>query len=226
MSKVKWQDEIIASIKPKLFTTVLEWYHKIKNQPTTFFFSWNSRMWKTFLAEKIWNIFSKRSLVIPMSNFTSDAHLTALTWTSAGWKGYDEKTIIENYMEECEKENKDRYVLVFDEIEKADKSLSKFFLELLSTGKITLLNWKILDLRNSVIIFTSNLWAKILKKKIWFDNEEIVEKVNGLTEKVDNDLVIENIKNHFPPEFINRVWLNNIFVFNDLSTKAKESILL
>jgi len=161
-----------------------------------------------------------------MSNFTSDAHLTALTWTSAGWKGYDEKTIIENYMEECEKENKDRYVLVFDEIEKADKSLSKFFLELLSTGKITLLNWKILDLRNSVIIFTSNLWAKILKKKIWFDNEEIVEKVNGLTEKVDNDLVIENIKNHFPPEFINRVWLNNIFVFNDLSTKAKESILL
>lgn len=79
LSCIVWQDELLKQIKPKLFTSLLEMNYKLKETPTTFFFWWNSRMWKTYTWEKIWEIVSKGALTISMSNYTSDAHLSSLT---------------------------------------------------------------------------------------------------------------------------------------------------
>lgn len=117
--------------------------------------------------------------------------------------------------------------MIFDEIEKAHKSIFKFFLELLWTWKVNLLNGKVLDLRNSIIIFTSNLWtSSVNSKKIgfWIESQEKV-LVNWLSEEIDSDKVKNAIIENFPWEFINRVWLNNIYVFKDLSSEQKEKIL-
>lgn len=227
LSEIVWQDFILKQIKPKLFTSLLEMNYKVKEAPTSFFFWGNSRMGKTFLGEKIWEIISKKALVVSMSNYTSEAHLTSLTGTSAGWAWYMDKTILENYIEDCESQWIYKYVIIFDEIEKAHKSVFKFFLELLGTWKVNLLNWKVLDLKNSIIIFTSNLGtSNKSNKKIWFWIESQQDKlVNGISEEVNSDKIKESVLEYFPGEFVNRIWLNNIYVFNDLTAEQKQKIL-
>lgn len=203
------QDDIKEKIKPKVFTSITSMRLKIKERPTVFFFVWQSRSWKTLLARKIWEIVWWDYCFIPMANFTDETNLRSLLWAELWLVWCEKKAILEDYAFN----NKTwRYTIIFDEIEKMSKKIEPFFLEILDTWFVTLLSWRILDLRNSIIIFTSNLGME--------DENWIRQK------KVNKDLILNAIQRFFRPEIFNRMWWKDgVYIFSKLGKKDFEKII-
>lgn len=208
-AEIIWQDYIKEKIKPKIFTSITSMKLSIKERPTVLFFVWQSRSWKTLLARKIWEIVWWDYCFVPMANFTDETNLRSLLWAELWLVWCEKKAILEEYVF---KNKTWRYTIIFDEIEKMSKKIEPFFLEILDTWFVTLLSWRILDLRNSIIIFTSNLWME--------DEKWIRQK------KVNNDLILNSIQRFFSPEIFNRMWGKDwIYIFSKLTKKDFEKII-
>ncbi|MES0489931.1 MAG: ATP-dependent Clp protease ATP-binding subunit [Leptospirales bacterium] len=106
-------------------------------------------------------------------------------------------------------------VLLFDEIEKAHSEIQNILLQLLDEGTLTDTMGNEVDFRETVIILTSNLGARNLMKggRVGFDEEKT--RIDSKKEQV-----LEELKRHFSPEFLNRV--DDVIVFNSLT---REDIL-
>ncbi|RME24360.1 MAG: hypothetical protein D6806_09690, partial [Deltaproteobacteria bacterium] len=93
-------------------------------------------------------------------------------------------------------------VVLFDEIEKAHPEVFNVLLQLLDDGRLTDGHGRTVDFRNTVVIMTSNIGSEVL-----------AEKAGSITER-DRELVLEALRRHFRPEFLNRV--DDILVFRSL----------
>ncbi|MCX2956322.1 MAG: AAA family ATPase, partial [Candidatus Regiella insecticola] len=94
-------------------------------------------------------------------------------------------------------------VILFDEVEKAHPDVFNILLQVLDEGRLTDGRGRTVDFRNTVVIMTSNLGSElILEHSSETDFSKIKNKV------------MENVSNHFRPEFINRV--DEIIVFHRL----------
>ncbi|CCF59468.1 hypothetical protein KAFR_0H00590 [Kazachstania africana CBS 2517] len=113
-------------------------------------------------------------------------------------------------------------VVLFDEFEKAHPDVSKLLLQVLDEGKLTDSLGHQVDFRNTIIVMTSNIGQDILlSDKTLSKNDE-----NSDSGKIDPEIktqVIEEMKRHYPPEFINRI--DDILVFNRLSKEVLRSIV-
>lgn len=95
-------------------------------------------------------------------------------------------------------------IVLFDEIEKAHPEVLNLLLQILDDGRVTDSNGRTVDFKNTIIIMTSNLGSEyVLENK--------------------NDLVMSSVKEHFRPEFINRI--DELIIFNPLSKEALNKIL-
>jgi ATP-dependent Clp protease ATP-binding subunit ClpC len=109
-------------------------------------------------------------------------------------------------------------VVLFDEIEKAHPDVFNMLLQILEDGILTDSQGRRVDFKNTVIIMTSNVGARLItEKKVSF----------GFTESEDQnrdvkELVLGELKNAFRPEFLNRV--DDIIVFSKLSKTEIEEI--
>ncbi|MEQ1561688.1 MAG: AAA family ATPase, partial [Nitrospira sp.] len=112
-------------------------------------------------------------------------------------------------------------VILFDEIEKAHPEVFNILLQVLDNGKLTDSKGRVVNFRNSVIILTSNIGSRYVDKmeKIGFSSEQS-EKVKYEEAKTK---VMEALKDHFRPEFLNR--LDDIIIFDILGHKAIEEIV-
>ena len=110
-------------------------------------------------------------------------------------------------------------IVLFDEIEKADADIFNLLLQILEDGILTDSNGKKADFKNSVIIMTSNIGAKLIsnnKSAMGFtDDSDEARKYSRM-----KALVTDEVKRFFKPEFINRI--DEIIVFSALT---KEQIL-
>lgn len=109
-------------------------------------------------------------------------------------------------------------IVLFDEIEKADKSLYDLLLQILDDGRITDGRGDPVNCKNTVIILTTNLGAALIK-----DQDDYLGRVS--TEKAQRIFAKEvetELQSKFRPEFINR--LDHKIVFNMLSPKAVQEI--
>ena len=110
-------------------------------------------------------------------------------------------------------------IVLFDEIEKADAEIFNLLLQILEDGILTDSNGKKADFKNSVIIMTSNIGAKLIsnnKAAMGFaDDSDEARKYSRM-----KTLVTDEVKRFFKPEFINRI--DEIIVFSALT---KEQIL-
>jgi ATP-dependent Clp protease ATP-binding subunit ClpB len=102
-------------------------------------------------------------------------------------------------------------VILFDEIEKAHPDVFNVLLQILDDGRLTDSQGRVVDFRNSVIIMTSNIGSQY-----------IVEAGAAAWEKVE-ERVRDELRNHFRPEFLNRV--DDIIVFRPLSRSDLVSIV-
>lgn len=108
-------------------------------------------------------------------------------------------------------------VLLFDEIEKAHPDIFNILLQILEEGTLTDSQGRKIDFKNTVIIMTSNIGAKLISehKSLGFTNSDNTIK----NEEAEKDIVLKELKNHFRPELLNR--LDEIIVFHKLT---KENI--
>ena len=135
----------------------------------------------------------KHMIRIDCSEYMEAFNVSRLVGAPPGYVGYDEG----GELTEAVRRNPYSIVL-FDEIEKAHKDVFNILLQILDDGRLTDSQGRTVDFKNTIIIMTSNLGS-----------EYILEGLENA-----NELVINELKSTFRPEFINRI--DEIIVFNSL----------
>ena len=151
-----------------------------------------------------------------MSEFMEKHNASRLVGSPPGYVGYDEGGQL------TEKVRRRPYsVILFDEIEKAHPDVFNIMLQLLDDGILTDSQGRTVSFKNTIIIMTSNLGAKLIAgegKSIGFTQDDGNNSNNEKIEKA----VMSELKRTFRPEFINR--LDEIIVFGRL--KKEETVLI
>ena len=160
---------------------------------------------KTELARLLGKRYSGNFMKINCAEFASAHEYAKLIGAPPGYVGHGEKSIL---ADRAEKSN--RWVFLFDEIEKAHHKLFDFLLSLLDEGKVCDNLGHELDFSESIFLFTSNQGVSDLRggKRVGFSEEDITYDKS----KAD---VKASIKKKFPPEFMNRV--DSFVYFNSLT---------
>ena len=136
-----------------------------------------------------------------MSEYNDKTSVNKLIGSAPGYVGYEEEGLL------TEKIRRKPYsVVLFDEIEKANSEVFDLLLQVLDEGRLTDSKGRLVSFKNSLIILTSNLGADKNDKKPTLGFGAVDNSVKHTKEAV---------KNHFRPEFINR--LDDIIVFNSLT---------
>ena len=153
---------------------------------------------------------------IDMSEYMEKHSVSRLVGSPPGYVGYEEGGQL------TEKVRRKPYsVILFDEIEKAHPDVFNMLLQILEDGRLTDSQGRAVDFRNSVIIMTSNVGARMIiePKRLGFTSKDENSK-NYENMKSD---VIGELKRTFRPEFINRV--DEIIVFHPLSEENLKNIV-
>ncbi len=161
------------------------------------------------LAEFMFN--DEKSLIrIDMSEFMEKHSVSKIIGAPPGYVGHEEGGTITEMVR-----HRPYSVILFDEIEKAHPEVFNILLQVLDNGRLTDAKGRVVNFRNTVIILTSNIGARYIDKmeKIGFASGN--EKSNYSDAKAK---VLEALKDHFRPEFLNR--LDDIVVFDILSREA------
>ena len=172
------------------------------------------------LAQEVYN--DETALIkIDMSEFMERHNTSRLVGTTAGYVGYEEGG---NLTESVRK--KPYSVILFDEIEKAHQDVFNLLLQILEDGVLTDGKGRKVDFKNTIIVMTSNIGAKKLTDKagtIGFDiaGSELKRAADEYEEAKAS--ILEELKDHFRPEFLNRV--DKIVVFGALTHESIKEIV-
>ena len=156
-------------------------------------------------------------LRLDMSEYMEKHTVSKLIGSPPGYVGYEEGGYLTDKVR-----RKPYSVVLFDEIEKAHPDVFNILLQILEDGRLTDSQGRTVDFKNTVIIMTSNVGARLSTDKqnnsLGFSTEEEKEKS---FEKIKDDVMGE-LKKMFRPEFLNRV--DDIIVFNKLTQEDIEKI--
>lgn len=153
---------------------------------------------------------------LDMSEYMEKHTVAKLIGSPPGYVGFDEGGQL------TEKVRRKPYsVVLFDEIEKAHPDVFNMLLQILEDGRLTDSQGRTIDFKNTIIVMTSNIGASLITEKnqrLGFANEVSESKAN---ENI-KEIVMNELKKVFKPEFINRV--DDIIVFNKLNREEIKSI--
>lgn len=154
---------------------------------------------------------------LDMSEYMEKHTVSKLIGSPPGYVGYDEGGYLTDKVR-----RKPYSVILFDEIEKAHPDVFNILLQILEDGRLTDSQGRTVDFKNTVIIMTSNVGARLItthqNNSLGFSSAE--EKENSFEEIKSK--VIDELKGMFRPEFLNRV--DDIIVFNKLNENDIEAI--
>ncbi len=158
------------------------------------------------LAEFLFD--DERALLrIDMSEFMEKHSAARLVGAPPGYVGYEEGGILTNKVR-----RKPYSVILFDEVEKAHPDVFNLFLQLMDDGRLTDSQGQTVNFSNTVILMTSNLGADHIEPA--GTEEEAMEM---------NRRIMEAVRGHFRPEFLNR--LDDIIVFRQLTLEVMKPIV-
>lgn len=158
---------------------------------------------------------------VDMSEFMEPHSVSKLIGSPPGYVGFDEGGQL------TEKIRRKPYsVILFDEIEKAHPDVMNMLLQILEDGRLTDNQGRTVNFKNTVIIMTSNLGARLItdKKYLGFTNSSESKKEDSIKEYEDTKKdVMAELKKELRPEFINRI--DEIIVFHKLSDEEISKII-
>lgn len=183
---------------------------------------------KTELARALASsLFGDESAMIrlDMSEYMEKHTVSRLVGAPPGYVGYEEGGQLTDAVR-----RKPYSVILLDEVEKAHADFFNILLQVLDDGRLTDSQGRTVDFRNTVIIMTSNLGAKALRK----DSPELgflaakkadsnTEDTNGVNFKEAKKSVMDSVKRHFRPEFLNRI--DEMIVFHALTSNDLKQIV-
>ena len=147
----------------------------------------------------------KAMIRIDMSEYMEKHSVARLIGAPPGYVGYDQG----GYLTEAVR-RRPYSMILFDEVEKAHPDVFNVLLQVLDDGRMTDGQGRTVDFKNTVIVMTSNLGSQEIMQMAGRPHDEVKEAV------------MEEVKQHFRPEFINRI--DEIVVFNSLGEKAIQKI--
>jgi len=177
----------------------------------SFIFAGPSGVGKTELSKTLAEFLfgDEDSLIqLDMSEFMEKHTVSRLVGSPPGYVGYDEGGQLTEKVR-----RKPFSVVLFDEVEKAHPDVFNTLLQILEDGRLTDSQGRVVDFKNTVIIMTSNLGTRDISKGFNLGFQKDNDKV-GAYERMKTK-VQDELKQHFRPEFLNRI--DDIVVFHQLS---------
>ncbi|MCP4652781.1 MAG: ATP-dependent Clp protease ATP-binding subunit [Candidatus Omnitrophica bacterium] len=187
---------------------------KEPRRPTgTFIFLGPTGVGKTLLARALAEFMfgdDEALIQLDMSEYMEKFNVSRLVGAPPGYVGYEEGGQL------TERVRRRPYsVILLDEIEKAHPDVFNLLLQILEEGRLTDSFGRKVNFRNTILIMTSNVGASIIRKRGSLGFKEVEENVSYDAMK---DLLMEEVKKTFKPEFLNR--LDEVIVFRSLSKEA------
>lgn len=146
---------------------------------------------------------------IDMSEYMEKHSVARLIGAPPGYVGYDEGGQLTEAVR-----RKPYSVVLFDEVEKAHPDVFNVLLQVLDDGRITDSQGRTVDFKNTILIMTSNIGANYLLEGI---------REDGTIEESNQNLVMNDLRAHFRPEFLNR--LDEIIMFKPLTKSNIHAII-
>ncbi|MDQ5889952.1 MAG: ATP-dependent Clp protease ATP-binding subunit ClpB, partial [Patescibacteria group bacterium] len=165
------------------------------------------------LAEFMFN--DEKSLIrVDMSEYMEKYSVSKMIGSPPGYVGHEEGGSLTETVR-----HRPYSVILFDEVEKAHPEVFNVLLQVLDNGRLTDSKGRTVNFKNTIIILTSNIGSQFINKfqKIGFGESE-ESRFDEVKEKI-----MESLKNHFKPEFLNR--LDDIVMFEPLSADTIKDIV-
>ena len=195
---------------------------KDPNRPIgSFIFLGSTGVGKTFLAKKLAKeIFgSEDSLIrVDMSEYQEKHSMSRLIGSPPGYVGHEEGGQLTEQVK-----NKPYCVILFDEVEKANKDIFSTLLQMLDDGHMTDGLGRKINFKNCLIIMTSNIGVKKLQEfgtGVGFKSNNHSDVVQ---EEYKRDVLKKELSKFFAPEFLNRI--DDVIIFNSLKKEHIDQIV-
>lgn len=179
----------------------------------SFYFYGGTSTGKTELAKVFAQLLTKSNnglIKIPCNTLLSSHNLHTLMGAPPGYVGYEEKGLLEKNLEHVPFK-----VLLFDEVEKASSKVFEIVLEMLEEGQCLVASGKVINMRECLIIFTSNLGQSEASKAtntVGFSSSSVEDQEK---ESIERSTFEKTLKDTLKPEFLAR--LNGVYYFKRLS---------
>jgi ATP-dependent Clp protease ATP-binding subunit ClpC len=190
-----------------------------KRPSGSFIFAGPSGVGKTELTKALTEfLFGDENALITldMSEYSEKHTASRMFGSPPGYVGYEEGGQLTEKVR-----RKPFSVVLFDEIEKAHPDIFNSLLQILDEGRLTDAQGRVVDFKNTVIVMTTNLGTRDISKAVNLGFSQSSDEA-GSYEKMKAK-VSDELKQHFRPEFLNRV--DEIVVFHQLTTEDIEHIV-
>ena len=188
-----------------------------KRPSGSFIFLGPSGVGKTELAKTLAEFLfgdEQALIALDMSEYMEKHTVSRLVGSPPGYVGYEEGGQLTEAVR-----RKPFSVVLFDEIEKAHPDVFNTLLQILEEGRLTDSQGRSVDFRNTVLIMTSNLGTQNLRKA----NLGFAKADEAITYERMKEKVTEALKDHFRPEFLNRI--DEVIVFHELTREEVTRIV-
>jgi ATP-dependent Clp protease ATP-binding subunit ClpB len=158
----------------------------------------------------------ERALIrVDMSEYMERHSVSKLIGSPPGYVGHDESGQLTESIR-----HRPYSVILFDEIEKAHPEVFNLLLQVLDDGRLTDAKGRVVNFKNAIIIMTSNIGSQFIEKMeaLGFSNNSEQQDYSQTKEKV-----MSTLKDHFRPEFLNRI--DEIVLFDILTPEAIKNIV-
>ena len=191
-----------------------------KRPIASFIFSGPTGVGKTELTKALAAYFfgSEEAMIrLDMSEYMERHTVSKLVGSPPGFVGYDEGGQLTEAVR-----RRPYTIVLFDEIEKAHPDVFNIMLQVLEDGRLTDSKGRVVDFKNTLIIMTSNIGSKVIEKGGGGLGFEFAEDEEEAQYNRIRNLVNEELKQYFRPEFLNR--LDEIIVFRQLTKDEMKEI--
>ncbi|MEN9265762.1 MAG: ATP-dependent Clp protease ATP-binding subunit [Thermostichales cyanobacterium BF4_bins_65] len=194
---------------------------KSPNRPiASFIFSGPTGVGKTELTKALAAYFfgSESAMIrLDMSEYMERHTVSKLIGSPPGYVGYNEGGQLTEAVR-----RRPYTVVLFDEIEKAHPDVFNILLQILEDGRLTDAKGRTVDFKNTLLVMTSNIGSKVIEKGGGSLGFEFMDNQDDANYNRIRNLVNEELKQYFRPEFLNRV--DEVIVFRQLTKDEVKQI--